>query len=142
MGDFFKKVFGAIAAEIGVFAISAVIVGAIYYYVLSMPRAPDNPVLMADYIFLVLFALFSGAFFAVLRQRQKGPATCKVAGGVGMLAGLWAMSCPFCSLFILVWFGVPAGAGTLAFPFLEQYMDIIRVLALGVMLYGMKLALE
>ncbi|MBS3063363.1 MAG: hypothetical protein J4203_05825 [Candidatus Diapherotrites archaeon] len=124
------------------FALGFLVMGALQYYFLGPygpMRAPDNPVIINDWVFAFLFSLATGAFLALWKQRQGGPKTCATAGGVGGFLAVWGATCPFCSLFLLTWLGVPAGAGALSAPFLEPYIDVIRLIALGLMFYGMKL---
>lgn len=141
------KILHSVMAEKLAFFASAIVSGAIYWYVLfGMGRMPTNPVDIYDQIFFVLFVLSISIFVAAWKHAVSGPKVCNFAGGVGLLAGLWTMACPFCSLFLLVWLGVPAGAGALNAPWLEQpllggihIIEIVRLIALAILWYGIAL---
>lgn len=125
------------------FFLGFAIMGVIQYAFLTPSiwnvRAPDNPVVINDWVFAFLFSFFTGAFLAMRRHVRDKPKVCSVAGSVGSIIGVWGATCPFCTLFILVWLGVPAAAGVLNAPFLESYLDLIRIGALAVMAYGASL---
>ena len=104
---------------------------------LGIMRAPMNPVVPQDVFFWLVFSVLGGAFIANWKHVKSGPKVCGVAGGIGAVAGLWALSCPFCSLFILTFFGVPAAAGIFSFPDIEPFIDVIRVVSAGLMVWGL-----
>lgn len=139
--QFLSVMFNAIDEHPKRFFIGFVAMGLIQYAFLTPSiwsvRAPNNPITMNDWIFALLFAFFTGAFLAMRRHVRGKPKVCSVAGGIGSIIGVWGATCPFCTLFVLVWLGVPATAGVLSASFLEGYLDLIRIGALAIMIYGM-----
>ncbi|MBI2233294.1 MAG: hypothetical protein HYU56_05205 [Candidatus Aenigmarchaeota archaeon] len=144
--QFLTVMFQAIDEHPKRFFLGFAIMGLVQYIFLTPSiwpiRAPNNPVVTNDWVFAFLFAFFTGAFLAMRRHIKDKPKVCSVTGGIGSVIGIWGATCPFCTLFILVWLGVPAATGVLSAPFLESYLDLIRLGALAVMIYGMSLLVK